>query len=74
MKTIAATLRTMAQAATARPPIHPAMMFMLAKAATSKKFDAPAPNPIRRCSDSAARSRGGLLKTPRARASGITAM
>ena len=74
MKTIAATFSTMAQAATARPPIQPAMMFMLAKAATSKKLDAPAPKPIRRCSASAARSRSGLSKTPSARASGIRAM
>ena len=74
MKTTAATLITTAQAATARPPIQPAMRFMLAKAATSKKLDAPAPNPIRRCSASAARLRSGLSNTPSARASGISAM
>ena len=74
MKTIAATFSTMAQAATASPPIQPAMMFMLAKAATSKKLEAPAPKPIRRCSASAARSRSGLAKTPSARASGIRTM
>ena len=74
MKTIAATFSTTVQAATARPPIQPAMMFMLAKAATSKKFDAPAPKPIRRCSASEARSRTGLLNTPSALACGISAM
>jgi hypothetical protein len=50
------------------------MMFMLAKAATSKKLETPAPKPMRRCSASAARSRGALSKTPSARASGMRAM
>ena len=43
MKMIAATFSTTAQAATAKPPIQPAMTFIEANAATSKKLDAPAP-------------------------------
>ena len=43
MKTMAATFSTIAQAATAKPPIQPAITFMPAKEATSKKFEAPAP-------------------------------
>ncbi|OIQ65900.1 hypothetical protein GALL_525360 [mine drainage metagenome] len=68
---VSRAIQSSAQAATARPPIQPAMTFMLAKEATSKKFDAPAPKPMRRCSASAARSGSGLVKTPSSRASGM---
>ncbi len=43
MKTMAATFSTTAQAATARPPIQPAITFIPEKAMTSKKLEAPAP-------------------------------
>ncbi|MNV42317.1 hypothetical protein D3C71_1339880 [compost metagenome] len=67
---MAETLMTTAQLAVSAAPSWPAKTVMAAKAPTSMKLDEPAPTPTLTCSRSTALSRLGLLKTPRALASG----